>query len=105
MAARTRGHQSVARYIVLLVRREVYELVRRLILSSILAFVQPRTASQVTVGVIVTFVTLLLLGAYSPYAYGRPLFVAYAAYIELFLILFVGLLLKVRPPLKGCSML
>lgn len=76
----------------------MWELVRRLLLTSILAFVEPRTASQVTVGVIITFVTLILLGVFSPYAYSRPGFVAYASYIELFLVLFVGLLLKVLGP-------
>lgn len=57
---------------------EVYELVRRLVLTSILAFVQPRTASQVTVGVMVCFITLVLFGVLSPYAYDRPLFIGYA---------------------------
>ena len=45
---------------------------------------------------LICFATLVLFGLYRPFAYERVLYVAYASYVELFLVAFVGLLLKVN---------
>ena len=75
---------------------EVVELARKLILTSLLALVAPGSATQVTVGVLVSFAMLLLFQRYRPYAAPGMTFVASVAQVNLFVFLFVGLLLKVR---------
>ena len=75
---------------------EIYDLIRRLVLTSVISFVQPRSATQVTTTVLICFATLVLFGIVRPFAYERVLYVAYASYVELFLVAFVGLLLKAR---------
>ena len=75
---------------------EVVELGRKLILTSILALVVPGSATQVTVGVLVAFAMLLLFQRHRPYAAPGMTFVASVAQVNLFVFLFVGLLLKVR---------
>ena len=75
---------------------EVVELARKLILTSILALVAPGSATQVTVGVLVSFAMLLLFQRYRPYAAPGMTFVASVAQVYLFVFHFVGLLLKVR---------
>ena len=75
---------------------ELTELMRRALLTVVLAFVAPRTATQVTVGVIISFATLVALGLLRPYASPGQQRTAYIAQVELFLFLFVGLLLKVN---------
>ena len=71
-------------------------MLRRALLTVVLAFVAPRTATQVTAGVIIAFATLVLLGLLRPYASPGQQRTAYIAQVELFLFLFVGLLLKVN---------
>ena len=75
---------------------ESVELGRKLLLTSLLALVAPGSATQVTVGVLVAFGTLLLFQRHRPYAAPGLNFVASAAQVNLFFVLFVGLLLKVR---------
>ena len=72
------------------------ELARKLILTSILALVAPGSATQVTMGVLVAFAMLLLFQRHRPYAAPGLNFVASVAQVNLFVLLFVGLLLKVR---------
>jgi hypothetical protein len=75
---------------------EVVELLRKLALTSILALISPGTAGQVVVGLLLSFVMLLLTLRCKPYA--RPLLnnVNALAQLTLFLILLVALLLKVN---------
>ena len=75
---------------------ELVELLRRALLTVVLAFVAPRTATQVTVGIVIAFAMLVLLGLAKPYAVPGNQRTAYIAQVELFLFLFVALLLKVN---------
>ena len=75
---------------------ESVELGRKLLLTSLLALVAPGSATQVTVGTLIAFGTLLLFQRYRPYAAPGLNFVASAAQVNLVFVLFVGLLLKVR---------
>jgi hypothetical protein len=75
---------------------EAVELGRKLILTSILALVAPGSATQVTIGTLTAFGMLLLFQRYRPYSSPGMNFVASIAQVNLFFILFVGLLLKVR---------
>ena len=75
---------------------ESVELGRKLLLTSLLALVAPGSATQVTVGTLIAFATLLLFQRYRPYSAPGLNFVASAAQVNLFVVLFVGLLLKVR---------
>lgn len=77
-------------------RRESAELARKLMLTSILALVQPGSATQVTVGCLVAFLYLLLSLRHAPYAEAGVNTVGALAQINLFVYLFVGLLLKVH---------
>jgi len=75
---------------------ESVELMRKLILTSILALVAPGSATQVTVGVLVSFAMLLLGLRLRPYSTDNMNFVSSLAQVNIFMFLFVGLLLKVR---------
>ena len=100
---------------------EAVELGRKLILTSILALVAPGSATQgaplarsrgarrvcdigsrallpppVTIGTLTAFCMLLLFQRHRPYASPGMNFVASVAQVNLFFVLFVGLLLKVR---------
>ena len=75
---------------------EIVELGRKLILTSLLALVAPGSATQVTVGVLVAFGMLLLFQRLRPYSAPGMNFVASVAQVNLFMVLFVALLLKVR---------
>ena len=87
---------------------EVVELVRKLMLTSILALIAPGSAGQVVCGLLIAFVALLAALTKAPYAQPRLNVVAQVAQLNLFLLLFVGLLLKVRflffPPLGSRSL-
>ena len=75
---------------------ESIELVRKLVLTSILALIAPGSAGQVVVGLLIAFVTLMLNLALKPYKNaGLNLFNTIAQF-SLFFFLFVGLLLKVN---------
>ena len=76
--------------------REVVELVRKLMLTSILALIAPGSAGQITVGLLIAFATLLATQILSPYAQRRLNHVGQAAQIHLFFLLLVALLLKAR---------
>jgi magnesium-transporting ATPase (P-type) len=72
------------------------ELARKLILTSILALVQPGSATQVVVGLIIAFIMLLLNLRLKPFFGDTLNFVNTIAQLNLFCILFVALLLKVQ---------
>ena len=74
---------------------ESVELLRKLILTSILALVSPGSAGQVVVGCLVAFVALLGNIKLKPYADESLNFVNQVAQCNLFFFLFVALLLKV----------
>ena len=74
---------------------ESVELLRKLILTSILALVSPGSAGQVVVGCLVAFVALLGNIKLKPYADKSLNFVNQVAQCNLFFFLFVALLLKV----------
>ena len=78
---------------------EVVELIRKLLLTSILALIAPGSAGQVVVGILIAFITLLAALIKAPYAMPRLNVVAQVAQLNLFFLLFVGLLLKVRLPM------
>ena len=80
----------------LLACREVVELIRKLALTSILALIAPGSAGQVVVGILISFATLVATLVMSPYAQKKLNFVGQAAQMNLFFLLFVALLLKVR---------
>jgi hypothetical protein len=75
---------------------EAVELGRKLILTSILALVQPGSATQVVVGILVAFACLLLNLRLKPYASEQLNFVNTMAQLNLFFFMFVALLLKVN---------
>ena len=77
---------------------EVVELIRKLLLTSILALIAPGSAGQVVVGILIAFVALIAALIKEPYAMKRLNVVAQVAQLNLFFLLFVGLLLKVRLP-------
>jgi len=75
---------------------ESVELVRKLILTSILALISPGSAGQVVVGTLVAFFALLGNMRMQPYSESNLNFVNVVAQMNLFFLLFVGLLLKVN---------
>jgi len=75
---------------------ESVELVRKLILTSILALISPGSAGQVVVGCMVAFFALLGNIKLKPYSERSLNFVNQIAQINLFFFLFVALLLKVN---------
>jgi hypothetical protein len=75
---------------------EAVELFRKLILTSILALVQPGSATQVVVGFLVAFACLMLNMRIKPYASQQLNFVNTMAQLNLFFFMFVALLLKVN---------
>jgi hypothetical protein len=75
---------------------ESVELVRKLILTSILALISPGSAGQVVVGCMVAFFALLGNIKLKPYSERSLNFVNQIAQLNLFFFLFVGILLKVQ---------
>ena len=86
----------------LLTCREVVELIRKLALTSILALIAPGSAGQVVVGILISFTTLVASLIISPYAQKRLNLIGQAAQMNLFFLLFVALLLKVRRCCRPC---
>jgi hypothetical protein len=74
---------------------ESIELFRKLILTSVLALVAPRSAGQVVTGSLVALFALLANLRLRPYALGTLNMVNQIAQLNLFLLLFTALLLKV----------
>jgi len=72
------------------------ELIRKLALTSILALIAPGSAGQVVVGILIAFTTLVAALIISPYAQKSLNLVGQVAQLNLFFLLFVALLLKVR---------
>jgi hypothetical protein len=75
---------------------ESIELFRKLILTSVLALVAPRSAGQVVTGALVALFALLANLRLRPYALGTLNMVNQVAQLNLFLLLFVALMLKVN---------
>ena len=75
---------------------EVLELVRKLALTSILALIAPGSAGQVVVGLLLAFTMLLATMQLQPYVHPTLNLVAKAAQLNLFLLLLVGVLLKLN---------
>jgi hypothetical protein len=75
---------------------ESVELIRKLILTSILALISPGSAGQVIVGLLVAFCALIANIKRKPYAQDAYNFVNQVAQFNLFAFLFVALLLKVN---------
>jgi hypothetical protein len=75
---------------------ESVELIRKLILTSILALISPGSAGQVIVGLLVAFSALIANIKRKPYAQDAFNFVNQVAQFNLFAFLFVALLLKVN---------
>ena len=74
---------------------ESIELLRKLVLTSILALISPGSAGQVVVGCLVAFFALLGNMKLQPYSEKSLNFVNQIAQVNLFFFLFVALLLKV----------
>ena len=77
-------------------RREVVELIRKLMLTSILALIAPGSAGQVVAGLLIAFVMLFINVKMKPYASGLLNFVSVISQTNLFCFLLVALLLKVN---------
>ena len=75
---------------------ESVELLRKLALTSILALITPGTAGQVVIGCLVALALLLANIKLKPFASRALNFVNQGAQLNLFLLLFTGLLLKVN---------
>ena len=75
---------------------ESVELLRKLVLTSILALISPGSAGQVVVGALVALFALLANIKLKPFAERSLNFVNQVAQLNLFLFLFVALLLKVN---------
>ena len=75
---------------------EVVELARKLVLTGVLAAVSPGSATQVTIGCLIAFGMLMLFLRLRPYAVASMNTVGALAQVNLFMILYVALLLKVR---------
>ena len=69
---------------------------RKLILTSIISLVAPGSATQVTVGCLISFVMLILNLRLKPFYIDTLNFVNQIAQLNLFFFLFVGILLKVK---------
>jgi hypothetical protein len=85
------------------VRREVVELIRKLMLTSILALIAPGSAGQVVAGMLIAFVMLFINVKMQPYASGLLNFVSVISQINLVCFLLVALLLKVNLDGEGGS--
>ena len=75
---------------------ETLELLRKLLLTSVLSLIATNSASQVVVGVVLAFSTLLLNLKLKPYFDKALNFVSALAQLNLLAFFFVGLLLKVN---------
>ena len=84
-------------------RREVVELIRKLMLTSILALIAPGSAGQVVAGLLIAFVMLFINVKMKPYASGMLNFVSVISQTNLFCFLLVALLLKVNLDGTGSS--
>jgi flagellar biosynthesis protein FliQ len=82
---------------------EALELGRKLILTSVLALVQPGSATQVVVGLLISFLMLLLNLRMKPFHEDTLNFVNTIAQLNLFFLLFAALLLKVRVDGSGAD--
>ncbi len=82
---------------------EVVELMRKLLLTSILALIAPGSAGQVVVGLLLAFCALLFNVRLKPYAEDGLNVVSQISQLNLFFFLFVALLLKVNMDGKGDS--
>jgi hypothetical protein len=82
---------------------EALELGRKLILTSVLALVQPGSATQVVVGLLISFLMLLLNLRKKPFHEDTLNFVNTIAQLNLFFLLFAALLLKVRVDGSGAD--
>lgn len=69
---------------------------RKLILTSLLAFVRPGSASQVTVGVLMTFLMVMVYALLQPHANASVSHMATFTQAAMFLFFLTGLLLKVK---------
>jgi hypothetical protein len=79
------------------------ELLRKLVLTSILALIAPGSAGQVVVGLLLSFVLLVANLKVKPYALDGLNTINQIAQINLFFVLLVALLLKVNLDDEGGS--
>ena len=75
---------------------EVYDLCRKLMLSSVIIFVEPGKPSQILIGIIISFVTLLLTVHMDPYIDGDINRLSEFALVVTFFTLLSGFSLKVN---------
>ena len=75
---------------------EVYDLCRKLVLSSVIIFVEPGKPSQILIGIIISFATLLLTVKMDPYIDGDINSLSEFALIVTFFTLLSGFSLKVN---------
>jgi len=74
---------------------EIVELVRKLLLTGVLIFIDPGRPGQVAAGMLIAFLSVLLHITLSPMCSDDVDISAQSALVEVFLLLFSGLLLKV----------
>jgi hypothetical protein len=75
---------------------EVFDTVRRLILSSVLMALLPGTASQIAIGMIVSVISLCVVIYRRPYLEDMDNHLAWYAQLHLFFCLFAALLVRVK---------
>jgi len=75
---------------------ELWEMFRKLLLTSILQFVEPGSATQLTFAILVSFAAVLIGINYTPYPDSQTDYLSQVALTQLFLASFAGLLLFVE---------
>jgi hypothetical protein len=83
--------------------RESIELIRKLVLTSILALIAPGSAGQIVVGFLLAFASLLGNLVIKPYAEHSLNAMNIGAQLNLVAVLFVALLLKVNVDNEGSA--
>ena len=73
---------------------ETVELLRKLVLTSIIVLIEPETATQLFVGCLLAFTCCLLYSEFKPYLFSDDDFLQLACQISVFITMFVGLIIK-----------
>ena len=80
---------------------EVVVTVLRLLLTGVLGLIEPGSATQLCVGMIITFGAVMQLCDSKPYESGRDSVLSILGYVQIFLVMLCGLILKVQAFAEG----
>eukprot|EP00936_MAST-01D_sp_MAST-1D-sp1_P002079 g2079.t1 len=75
---------------------EVLELIRKVLLTGVIIFIQPETASQLAFGCLIAMTFTVLYSEYKPYLYGEDDLLQLMCQLAIFCTMFSGLLIKAR---------